>query len=151
MIFEEAYPNLLSYAKQICRRIVGEDGDDIAAEVLISLYKNLDNIHHKAIYSWIRRTSINKSINFKRSSGQKYVKVPLEAAEMLHDDSIEPCLSMDFNTAISILSKSPGQAKTVIMRHEGYSFKEISIVMGSSEVTARTQYMKGVNKMKTVK
>lgn len=140
----------------ICLRMVNDrdDADDILQDSFISAFRNLKSYRADAPFgAWMKRIVVNKSITFiKKSRG---MMVPLEdnlaevADDNSHDFSEDQLRVNRIREGIKLL---PDGFRTVLTMYllEGFDHKEISDVLGISESTSKSQYLRAKKKLSSI-
>lgn len=131
-----------------------DDAEDILQDSFISAFRNLKGYRGDAPFgAWMKRIVVNKSISFiKRNRG---MMVPLEddSVEVVdnrpHDFSDEQMRVDRIKEGIKLL---PDGFRTVLTMYllEGFDHKEISDVLGISESTSKSQYLRAKKKLGSI-
>lgn len=151
-----------SYSKamyNICMRILNHVGEaeDALQEAFVDAFTNLHQFRQQSTFgAWLKQIVINKAISQIRSRKAKWVE--LEEWQESSNGQDEPYEEIDLNedeTSLEIerirnaVMKLPDGYRVVLSLYlfEGYDHEEISEVLGISESTSRTQYMRGKRKV----
>src|SRR5579863_8830203 len=153
-----SYAELYSkYAKAMYNtslRIVNHTGDaeDVLQEAFTDAFRSLEDFHYKSTFgAWLKRIVINKSINQLRK--RKMDLIDIEKTNIGHlpeepaPDENEIALKVeDIKKASRLL---PNGYRTVLTLYlfEGYDHEEIAEILGVSQATVRTQYMRAKQKL----
>ena len=121
------------------------DAEDIYQDVFVKYFQHPapfeSNIHEKA---WLIRVTINCSKSFLRSNWHKKV--------ILLKEYQDETTNMEHNTdLLSIVLELPIRYREVIhlYYYEGYSTKEIALLLSRKETTIRTQLQRGRELLKS--
>jgi len=110
------------------------EAEDVMQEVYLSLYNNYDSIENKkAVYSWIKRVTINKSINASKKN--VFVQIKDYVEEKLftsHEDSEKNLYNNQMMKSLQdgLDKLSPDHKAMIILREiDGMSYEEIAEIM----------------------
>lgn len=145
------------YAKamfNICCRMMNNqtEAEDMLQEAFCEAFINLENFRFESSFgAWLKRIVINKCIN-----ALKKKKADLVYVENLSyfDDSEEPYdeskLEMDVERVKRAVDRLPDGYRVIFSLYllEGYDHVEISEILGISESTSKSQYMRAKRKVK---
>jgi RNA polymerase sigma-70 factor (ECF subfamily) len=115
------------------------DAEDVYQDVLTKYFQHSElfesNTHEKA---WLIRVTINCSKSFLRSSWHKRI-IPIA------DYQEEAVRKEDSNDLLEAVLELPVKYREVIhlYYYEGYSTKEIALILNRRETTVRTQLQRG--------
>ncbi len=131
---------------RVAYRILGNwaDAEDVAQEVFLRLHRHGLNFGHEAaLASWLYRVTVNLCLD--RSRRTRRIEIVPEAspdlraagpsaeAELLRDEQKRRLMA-------ALATLPPKERAAVVLREiEGLSTAEVAEVLGSSEVTVRTQ------------
>ena len=137
-----------------CIRIVANqfDAEDIIQESFVAAFSKIESFRGDSSFgSWLKRIVINKSLNHlrgKRLSFVDYENVQIE------DNSSEldglPDIPMEaIHEGIKLL---PDKARVVLNLYllEGYMHREIAEMLGISESTSKSQYLRAKDLLKDI-
>lgn len=138
LLAPKMYPVCLKFFKKTA------DAEDVLQEGFIKLFNNLHNYRGEGSFEgWVRRIFVNTSIQYYRS---------LKPAAICTNDyeDIIPCLSSSAldnlyeKDVIHLTNTLSNGYKTIFKLYamEGYSHKEIAEMMGISESTSKSQYLR---------
>jgi RNA polymerase sigma-70 factor (ECF subfamily) len=133
-------------------RLLGhrEDSQDVAQEVFLRLYKNVHKLREgTAIEAWLYRVTLNvcQDLRRKRSSGPiEFIDQghPAAPADQMIDGAQQAAALRDLIAALP----EKERAALVLRELEGLSTREVAEILGSSEVTVRTQISSARSKLK---
>lgn len=105
-------------------------------------------------WAWLRRMCINRSIDFLRRE-KRFVNIDdafASAEPVLADDNEEVCSGLDgkvFPMVMDLLKAMPDGYRTILTLKliEDIDYKEIASMLGISESSVRSQYLRGRRKL----
>lgn len=146
------------YAKamfNVCMRFMRnrEDAEDVLQESFVTAFLRLHTFRFESSFgSWLKRIVINQCINALRK-----VRIELHFLEdvgSLHitdeaNDNAEEDVNFTVQQVKSAMEKLPDGSKMVFNLYlfEGYNHKEIAEIMGITDTTSKTQYMRAKRKI----
>jgi len=126
------------------------DAEDLLQSVFVEVFTKLESFRYESsIGAWMKRITINKSINFLKSR-----KLALTELTATHDRAEtaeyqqEPIWSVEkINNAIE---KLPDGYRVVFSLYaiEGYDHEEIGQILGVTEATSKSQYSRAKAKLR---
>ncbi len=133
-------------------RIVNDadDAEDVIQEAFISAFQNLKAFEGRATFgSWLKRIVVNKALTFLKSK-RDFVDDLNENIDV--EDEVDVTHEeMEFKVekvkiAIALL---PDGFRSVLSLYlfEGYDHKEIAEILGITESTSKSQYMRAKKKL----
>lgn len=141
------------YAKQmlgVCYRYTKsmEDAEDVLQEGFIRVFRNLDKFKGEGeLGAWIRKIMVNAALNFLKKH-QAYRDELIIKEEFMHPvTDVDPAIILHAKELIQLVRQLPAGYQTIFNLYavEGYSHVEIGKMMGISESTSRSQYMRARN------
>jgi RNA polymerase sigma-70 factor, ECF subfamily len=151
---EEFYDTYSPVLLAICMRYtaVREDAEDVMHESMIRILKGLDKFNHRFSGSfevWIRRITVNASLNFLREKMKAQKLNGWESREAIRlnedpDDSSSLPQQLEPEAVIRLIGELPDGYRTVLNLYvfENYSHKDIAMELGISENTSKSQLSK---------
>lgn len=149
-----------SYSKamfNICMRIINHMGEaeDALQEAFVDAFSNLHQFRQQSTFgAWLKQIVVNKAINQVRSRKVKWVEIdewqegeveePAEEMTLWEDES-----TFEVERIRNAVLRLPDGYRVVLSLYlfEGYDHEEIGEVLGISESTSRTQYMRAKRKL----
>jgi RNA polymerase sigma factor (sigma-70 family) len=123
-----------------------EDAEDVLQEGFVRVFKFLDQYKQEGeVGAWIRRIMVNTVLNYLKQS-KKYQHDLLYDKDELHVVSTDdPAVKLQAKELAQLIRQLPTGYQTIFNLHaiEGYSHVEIAQMLGISEGTSRSQYMRG--------
>ncbi|MDB5232087.1 MAG: polymerase sigma-70 factor [Chitinophagaceae bacterium] len=124
------------------------DAQDILQEGFIKVFQFLHQYRKEGdLGAWIRRIMINTALAYLKKN-QRYQSDMLMKDEVMHKVSDEnPSVKLDTKQLTELIRQLPSGYQTIFNLHaiEGYSHVEIAGMLGISEGTSRSQYMRARN------
>lgn len=134
-------------------RLLGrrEDAQDAAQEVFLRLHRHLPRLDESRLSAWLYRVTVNVRRDLLR---ERKRRDGLEATDDYADDSRDPHgeagLAERRQLVAAALGKLPEKEPTAIVLRdiEGLSTREVAQILGTAEVTVRSQISHARRKMK---
>jgi len=125
--------------------------EDMMQDAFIKVFKNIKSFKGEVtIGAWIKRIVINQCIDYLKK--KRIELVSIEEKELTIADDGDWTVKEEVSTDIvtSAINSLPEKYKVVLNLYliEGYDHQEIAQVLNITEVTSRTQLMRGKNKLK---
>lgn len=126
------------------------DAEDLLQSIFIEVFSKLDSFRYESsVGAWIKRITVNKSINFLKSRRLALTELTPynDRAEEQAPDP-EPLYSVErIHRAIGEL---PDGYRVVFSLYavEGYDHEEIAQVLGITEATSKSQYSRAKAKLR---
>jgi len=148
------------YAKamfNICRRMMNnqEEAEDLLQESFSEAFNKLKTFKYESSFgAWLKRIVVNKCIN-----SIKHKKAELELFENMQSIETEHEEDKDFNNVElnvynvhKAIEKLPDGYRIVLSLYllEGYDHNEISQILGITEATSKSQYLRAKRKLKDI-
>jgi len=138
----------------ICMRMLNrrEDAEDILQESFSEIFNKLDSFRFESSFgSWAKRIVINKCINYLRKKRPE-LHFEAELQETVPDEEHVDyeSLKLQVEKVKQAMAGLPDGYRIIFSLYalEGYDHEEISAILGVSESTSRTQYMRAKVKIK---
>jgi len=125
--------------------------EDMMQDAFIKVFKNIKSFKGEVtIGAWIKRIVINQCIDYLKK--KRIELVSIEEKELTIADDGDWTVKEEVSTDIvtSAINSLPEKYKVVLNLYliEGYDHQEIAQVLNITEVTSRSQLMRGKNKLK---
>lgn len=126
------------------------DAEDILQSVFVEVFSKLESFRHESsIGAWIKRITVNKSINFLKSRRLAFQELTAmnDRAEDQPPETETPYTVEKINRAVAEL---PEGYRVVFSLYaiEGYDHEEISQILNISEATSKSQYSRAKAKLR---
>lgn len=143
----------------VCYRILNHQGEaeDVLQEAFVDAFAKIGMYRQEAAFgAWLKQIVVNKAINQLRSRKIKWIDVDdtiraIETSE--YADYITDLEEGTSDYRVDVIVKGvehlPEGYRVVLSLYlfEGYDHEEIASILGISESTSRTQYMRGKLKL----
>ena len=125
--------------------------EDMMQDAFIKVFKNITSFKGEVtIGAWIKRIVINQCIDYLKK--KRIELVSIEEKELTIADDGDWTVKEEVTTDIvtSAINSLPEKYKVVLNLYliEGYDHQEIAKVLNITEVSSRSQLMRGKNKLK---
>lgn len=135
----------------VCYRITNDhsDAEDIVQEAFVSAFQNLRSYQGDATFgAWLKRIVINKSINFIKK--RKVELEELTDADEVVEEEHTKYDELTVQKVKAAIAKLPDGYRVVLSLYllEGYDHGEISLILGISESTSKSQYNRAKHKIR---
>ena len=129
-----------------------QDAEEITQDAFMKTFDNLNSFSgsERDFVAWVKTIAINKSIDlFRKHSKEPFYEEIDNTADQIEDDTdFEDVPIEKIKEALSNLPD--GYRLTITMRLiEGMEFADIAERMGIKESTVRSQYARGLEKLRT--
>ena len=150
-LFNRYSPKMLS----VCYRFAQnrEDAEDMLQEGFIKVFTQMHTFQNKGSFEgWIRRIMVHTSINFLKKYKKFTESLDLTSAENLEVKEESIASIMQAKQVVECIRLLPIGYKTVLnlFAIEGYSHREISILLDIEESTSRSQYTRAKNMLSNI-
>ena len=138
----------------ICYRIIGSEhaAEDALQEAFVSAYQNLNSYEGRAAFgAWLKKIVVNKAISHLRKEKIGHLDID-EHFEVINNDENEDTYEYRIDAVKRGIQKLPNGFRVVLSLYllEGYDHSEISEILGISESTSKTQYIRAKAKLKQI-
>jgi RNA polymerase sigma-70 factor (ECF subfamily) len=130
-----------------------EDAEDMLQEGFIKVFTQMHTFQNKGSFEgWIRRIMVHTSINFLKKYKKFTESLDLTSAENLEVKEESIASIMQSKQVVECIRLLPIGYKTVLnlFAIEGYSHREISILLDIEESTSRSQYTRAKNMLSNI-
>jgi RNA polymerase sigma-70 factor, ECF subfamily len=120
-----------------------QEAEDVLQEAFIKVFKNLASFDHRAsLKTWLIRIVINTALNMLRKDHSAANWDITEIADVKAD--LLPLQHYQFSELLSFIQQLPSGCKAVFNLYaiEGYTHKEIAVLLKVSEGTSKSQYFR---------
>ena len=150
-LFNRYSPKMLS----VCYRFAQnrEDAEDMLQEGFIKVFTQMHTFQNKGSFEgWVRRIMVHTSINFLKKYKKFTESLDLTSAENLEVKEESIASIMQSKQLVECIRQLPIGYKTVLnlFAIEGYSHREISILLDIEESTSRSQYTRAKNMLSNI-
>lgn len=121
------------------------DAEDILQDGFVKVFQNLQQFKHEGeLGGWIRRIMVNTAINYLKKSRKYQYDLSFEDEQLHPVVQDNPELRLEAREIADYIRQLPTGYQTVFNLHavEGFTHVEIGQILGISENTSRSQYMR---------
>jgi RNA polymerase sigma factor (sigma-70 family) len=140
----------------ICMRMLNrrEEAEDILQEAFTEIFDKLDSFRFESAFgAWTKRIVINKCINHlrKRRPDIRY-EAELKDGETEEENVDYENIKLQVEKVKRAMMELPDGFRIIFSLHalEGYDHEEISGILGISQSTSKTQYMRAKVRIKDI-
>lgn len=131
----------------VCRRYFAstEEAEDILQEGFIKVFERLHQWQGTgALGGWIRIIMVNTALTQIRSQKKWKDSTSIDAVEQKDSESVTALEHLQAEEILQVIAQMPTGYRTVfnLFAIEGYGHKEIAEMLGISENTSKTQFLK---------
>jgi RNA polymerase sigma factor (sigma-70 family) len=128
-----------------------EEAEDVLQEGFIKVFDKIGQWQGTGpLGGWIRTIMVNTALTYLRSRSKWRNTTDIETVQHFDADEISAVSRMNEQSLLELIEKMPSGYRTVfnLFAIEGYPHKEIADMMGISENTSKTQFLKAKNWLK---
>jgi len=140
-LYDSFAPSMLGVCYRYTKSL--EDAENILQEGFVKVFKNLKQYRKEGeLGAWIRRIMVNTALNYLKSNRRYRNHLVFEESHLHPVSSDNPELNMHMEDLISLIRQLPHGYQTIFNLYavEGYSHREIGVILGIKEGTSRSQY-----------
>lgn len=131
----------------VCMRYANnrEQAQDMLQDGFVKVFQKIDHFRGDGpLGGWIARTMVNTALDHIRRNKPYDHSVDLTEAEYLHQEDATALSSMSTDELMELIQALPTGYRTVfnLFVIEGYQHKDIADMLGISENTSKSQFMK---------
>ncbi|RRB11018.1 RNA polymerase sigma factor [Larkinella knui] len=159
----ELYKQYSKAMFNVCMRILNHvaEAEDVLQEAFLDAFSNLHSFRNQSTFgAWLKQIVVNRAINHLRSrksrAGLQWVD--LDSQRLGEDDGLdvadtepfdEEGVQLEVDRVRRVMQDLPEGYRVVLSLYlfEGYDHEEIGAVLGISETTSRTQYMRAKKRL----
>ena len=148
---KELFEQYASVMLSVCVRYVNdrETAKDILQDGFIKIYSKIDTYSGTGSFAgWIRRIFVTTALEYLRQNDALKQSASIEEySNSIVDEKITVLDKISADDLLDCISRLPEGYRTVFNLYaiEGYSHSEIAGMIGISEITSRSQYMRARN------
>lgn len=136
------------YAKKmmgVCLRYVTDydEGQDILQEGFIKIFQKINTYEGKgSLEGWIRRIMVNTALDYLRKNKDQKLQLEINDETSVISTETSAMENLHARELLALIQALPAGFRTVFNLYaiEGYSHKEIGVMLGISESTSKSQY-----------
>jgi len=131
----------------ICMRYANnrDQAQDMLQDGFVKVFQKIDHYRGDGpLGGWMARTMVNTALDHIRRNKPYDHSLDLNEAEHLHQEDEQILTSMSTDELMDLIQALPAGYRTVfnLFVIEGYAHKEIADMLGISENTSKSQFMK---------
>lgn len=149
------------YAKamyNVCVRILNHDveAEDALQDAFVDAFTHIHQFRQQSTFgAWLKQIVVNKSISQLRSKKVQWVGLEeiAEGEDPLDEKAVpEEEMNYEVERIRKAMTLLPEGYRVVVSLYlfEGYDHEEIGEILGVSETTSRTQYLRGKRKLQEI-
>ncbi len=147
VVQEALYHRYARKMMSICMRYANnrDQAQDMLQDGFVKVFQKMDHFRGDGpLGGWIARTMVNTALDHIRRNKPYDHSVDLSEAEYLHQEDATVMSSMTTTELMALIQALPPGYRTVfnLFVIEGYPHKEIAEMLGISENTSKSQFMK---------
>lgn len=122
-----------------------EDAQDVLQDGFVRVFKFLDQYKQEGdLGAWIRRIMVNTALNYLKRSRKYQLDLVFDTTELTVVTTENPDVLLNAKELAELIRQLPTGYQTIFNLHavEGYSHVEIGQLLGISDNTSRSQYMR---------
>jgi RNA polymerase sigma-70 factor (ECF subfamily) len=122
-----------------------DEAEDALQEGFIRVFNNIDKFRNEGSFDgWLRRIIVNTALNYYRSNLKHYYSIDYDEIEEVVEDAKLSFDSLNVEFLLNLIQSLPEGYRLIFNLYEieGYSHKEIGIMLGISINTSKSQLMK---------
>lgn len=130
-----------------------EDAEDILQESFTDCFRKIASFRYDSTFgAWLKKIVINNSLNFirRRKIELSFDEIPESYLYFTEQD--EEKTIYDVRNIVKAIEHLPNGYRVVLTLYllEGYDHQEISEILGISESTSKTQYLRAKAKLRSL-
>ena len=125
--------------------------EDMMQDAFIKVFKNIQNFKGEVtIGAWIKKIVINQCIDYLKKKKIELVSIEEKQLIIADDNDWTVCDEANVTVITNAINSLPEKYKVVLNLYliEGFDHQEIAEVLNITEVTSRSQLMRGKNKLR---
>lgn len=144
---KQLYQEFASQMLGVCYRYTKslEDAEDILQEGFVRVFKFLHQYNREGeLGAWIRRIMVNTALNYLKKSRKYQNDLLYETKELTVITNENPEVLLNAKELAEMIRQLPTGYQTIfnLFAVEGYTHVEIGQMLGISDNTSRSQYMR---------
>lgn len=138
----------------ICIRMLNnrEEAEDLLQESFTDAFMKLESFRYESSFgAWLKRIVINKCINSLQKKKIELILAETHAESADHEETVDyGRLEMDVRRIHKAIEELPDGYRIIFSLYalEGYDHAEISQILGISESTSKSQYLRAKQKIR---
>ncbi|WP_299008501.1 RNA polymerase sigma factor [uncultured Tenacibaculum sp.] len=120
--------------------------EDVMQEAFVKAFKNIDSYKEGVAFgAWLKRIVINQSIDYLKKRKLELISINEEITTVADDDNWNVASTISYQDIVNCIQQLKEKYRVVLTLFllEGYDHREISQILGISEVSSRTHLLRG--------
>jgi RNA polymerase sigma-70 factor (ECF subfamily) len=142
-LYNEFAPAMLGVCYRYTKSL--EDAEDVLQDGFVRVFKFLDQYNRQGeLGAWIRRIMVNTALNYLKRNQKYQHDLLFDTAELHVVSQDDPEVHVNVKELADLIRQLPTGYQTIFNLYaiEGFSHAEIGQMLGISENTSRSQYMR---------
>ncbi len=142
-LYEEFAQQMLGVCYRYTKSL--QDAEDVLQEGFVRVFKFLHQYNKEGeLGGWIRRIMVNTALNYLKKSQKYQHDLLFDKTEMIVVTADDPEILLNAKELAELIRQLPTGYQAIFNLHaiEGFSHVEIGQMLGISENTSRSQYMR---------
>jgi len=142
-LYEEFAPAMLGVCYRYTKSL--HDAEDILQEGFVRVFKFLHQYNREGeLGAWIRKIMVNTALNYLKKSQKYQHELLFDKSEMVAISTETPLIILNAKELAELIRQLPTGYQVIFNLYavEGFSHAEIGQMLGISENTSRSQYMR---------
>ncbi len=144
---KQLYDEFASVMLGVCYRYTksSQDAEDVLQDGFVRVFKFLDQYHGEGeLGAWIRKIMVNTALDYLKRSKKYQYDLLFDTTEMHVINNDNPEVLLNAKELAQLIRQLPTGYQAIFNLYaiEGFSHAEIGQMLGISENTSRSQYMR---------
>jgi RNA polymerase sigma factor (sigma-70 family) len=142
-LYEEFAPSMLGVCYRYTKSL--QDAEDVLQEGFVKVFRFLHQYNKEGeLGAWIRRIMVNTALNYLKKSQKYQYDLLFDQAELHVITRDDPEVLLNAKELAELIRQLPTGYQTIfnLVAVEGFSHVEVGQMLGISENTSRSQYMR---------
>ncbi len=142
-LYDSYAPSMLGVCYRYTKSL--QDAEDILQDGFIKVFRFLHQYNGDGeLGAWIRRIMVNTALNYLKQNNKYQYEMVFDKTELHIASQDDPNMTLQAKDLAGLIRQLPIGYQTIFNLYavEGYSHPEIGEMMGISEGTSRSQYMR---------
>ena len=152
---KELYTRYAARIFTVCRRYCdnNQDAEDILHDTFLIAFNHIStlvNKNERSLYSWLCRIAVNQAIDRIRNKRWQLLYANLPVREVITEWEDNNTITIPQETLLTFIARLPNVRRTVFNLYciDGYTHKEIAMMLGISEKGSASILAKAKNQLK---
>lgn len=142
-LFDKYAPKMLAVCMRYSKN--KSDAEDILQDAFIKIFNNIGSFKNEgSLEGWIRRIMVNTSLDQIRKNNKFSNDTELDSVSFKLESNDFSFSSLETDDLLRMINNMPNGYKIVfnMFAIEGYSHQEIASILGVTENTSKSQYLR---------